>query len=321
VGGQSLCFPIVLVVAFLLPMQCVAQFELRNKEGEFVDVVFAGKVIARYMYAYDPSTPQRLQETYKPYLHIIDPQTNSPITKGAGGLHPHHRGIFVGWSRTIIDGKPLDFWGMRGTHQLHLKWTKLESKDDEAVIGALIVWRDSTNKTVIEEERLMRFIRPPEGAIAVVDLTTTIKPSIGDVRLDGDPEHAGVQFRAANEIVPKETVFIFPRENANPKVDTDYPWVAMSYTVFGKRYTVIHMNHPDNPKGTIYSAYRDYGRFGAFVRRDVKLNESFTLKYRIAVFYGDLQDASVIQKLWDEFAGVGKPSPPPKLTIKKGAPM
>lgn len=298
-----------------------AQFELQDKQGEFVDVLYDGKVIARYMYAYDPSTPERLRETYKPYLHIIDPKVGTPITKGPGGLHPHHRAIFAGWSRTIVEGKPLDFWSMRNTHQLHLKFTKLESKGNEAIVSALIAWRDASNRTVVEEERTMRFLPPPKGAFALVDLTTTIKPTAGDIRLDGDPEHAGVQFRASSDIATKETVYIFPKENADPKVDRDYAWVAMSYTLPSGRYTVVHMNHPSNPKGTIYSAYRDYGRFGAFLRCDVKFHESVTLKYRIVAFYGDMPDASVVQRLWDEFAQVSTPSPIPKLTVRKGAPQ
>ncbi|MCS7253450.1 MAG: DUF6807 family protein [Armatimonadota bacterium] len=312
---------VILGVFTLMHLSNAVQFELRDKQGEFTDVICDGKVIARYMYAYDASTPERLRETYKPYLHIIDPKVGLPITKGPGGMHPHHRAIFVGWSRTIVEGKRFDFWSMRGTHQLHLKFTKLEAKGNEAVISALIAWKDANNRTVIEEERTMRFLPPPNGAIALVDLVTTIKPAVSDVRLDGDPEHAGVQFRAASDIVAKETVFIFPKEDADPKVDRDYQWVAMSYTLPSGRYTVVHMNHPSNPKGTIYSAYRDYGRFGAFPRLDVKFNEFVTLKYRIVVFYGDMPDASLVQKLWDEFARVSTPSPAPKLTVRKGMPQ
>ena len=32
----------------------------------------------------------------------------------------------------------------------------------------------------------------------------------------------------------------------------------------GKKYSVVFLNHPDNPKGAHISAYRDYGRFGIF---------------------------------------------------------
>ena len=40
------------------------------------------------------------------------------------------------------------------------------------------------------------------------------------------------------------------------------------------------MSHPDNPKDTIWSAYRDYGRFGAFVKPELKNGDSLTLRYR-----------------------------------------
>ena len=64
--------------------------------------------------------------------------------------------------------------------------------------------------------------------------------------------------------------------------------MAMSYGVAGKRYSVLHMNHPDNPKGTVYSAYRDYGRFGAFFKRTIEKNQTLTLRYRIWVGRGEM---------------------------------
>ncbi len=44
----------------------------------------------------------------------------------------------------------------------------------------------------------------------------------------------------------------------------------------------------DNPKPTIYSAYRDYGRFGAFFKKKIAADETLTLRYRIRVSQGKL---------------------------------
>ncbi|MDB4724532.1 hypothetical protein OAF71_01935 [bacterium] len=50
------------------------------------------------------------------------------------------------------------------------------------------------------------------------------------------------------------------------------------------------MNHSDNPKGSIYSAYRDYGRFGSFPKVTLKKGESLKLNYRIRVTLGDFPE-------------------------------
>jgi len=101
----------------------------------------------------------------------------------------------------------------------------------------------------------------------------------------------------------KLTLYQFPSDGIHPsrelkrnkrwvplaeRPDKDLPWVAMSYWLRGKRYTVLHINPPSNPKPTVYSAYRNYGRFGAFFKRKIKAGESLKLTYGICVMAGDM---------------------------------
>src|SRR5262245_7250087 len=88
-------FILVLVAGSARAAETVA--ELQDHEGEYLEVLLKGKPVARYMYAYDKSTPKRLDETYKPYLHVFDADGKALITKGVGGEYTHHRGIFAGW--------------------------------------------------------------------------------------------------------------------------------------------------------------------------------------------------------------------------------
>ena len=292
-------------------------FALQDKPGECLDVTLGGKTVARYMYAFDKSSPQRLGETYKPYLHVFDAEGKAPITKGPGGQFTHHRGIFVGWNQLATGGKSYDTWHMPNSKQVHQKFLKQDASADQATVTSLVFWNDNDGKPLVEEERTMVFRRLPSGIVAI-DLTTRLKPARGDTRLDGDPEHAGVQFRPANEVVAAETTYVFPKEGAQPTKDLDYPWVGETYTLAGKRYSVVDLNHPGNPKATKFSAYRDYGRFGAFFIKDVKADETLELKYRFLVFEGEMPAAAAIQKSWDEFAGAASPTPTPKLTITGG---
>jgi hypothetical protein len=292
-------------------------FSLEDQSGEHLDVLYQGKRVARYMYGYDPSTPERLRETYKPYLHIFDAEGKAPITKGSGGRFPHHRGIYIGWNRILFDGKRHDLWHMSNmSRQVHEQFLEKASSLTEASFVSLIAWKGAQGQLLLGERRATRFHEIAEPFIARVDFETVLSAVSGDLRLAGDPNHAGVQYRPADEIADQETVYLFPREEANPLKDMDYPWVGSSHSIDGKRYSVVHMNHPENPKQTLYSAYRDYGRFGAFFEAELKSGETLGLKYRMIVLEGELPGAGEIQKWWDDFAGVSQPSPEPASTVR-----
>ena len=136
----------------------------------------------------------------------------------------------------------------------------------------------------------------------IIDFHTKLAAPRGDLTLGGDPEHAGVQYRPANEVDRKQTIYFFPKEKANSHKDRDYPWLGETYVLDGKKYSVMDINPPGNPKQTRFSAYRDYGRFGAFPVATIKKGQSLTLDYRFVIFDGDMLPAAAIQKLWDEYA-------------------
>jgi hypothetical protein len=292
-------------------------FSFKDTDGKYLDVLLDGKIAARYMYEHDTSTPEQILVTYKPYLHIFNSEGTEPITKGPGGTFPHHRAIFIGWNIVTFAGKKYDLWHMKGTQIIHQKF--LEQKaGEEGTVTALIHWIVEKDKAILEEERTFKFRRAPAGRFTV-DFSSKIKAALGDVDLNGDPEHAGIHYRPAAEVTTKETVYVFPKENADATKDLDFPWVGESYTLKGKRHSVVEMSHPENPKGTRWSAYRDYGRFGEFPKKALKSGETFTFKYRFLLADGEMPATDAIQKSWDEFAGVAQPTPLPKVTIKPAA--
>ena len=284
-------------------------FSFKDTAGEHLDVLLDGKVVARYMYAYDTSDKDRLHVTYKPYLHVFDAEGKAPITKGPGGQYTHHRGIFVGWSKLTCDGKGYDRWHMKGGEQVHQKFSKQEATANGAVFTSVIHWNDNEKSPIVEEARTFTFHSPPSGAYVLVDLTTVIKAPAGDLVLGGDPEHAGIQYRPANEVDRKAATYVFPGENADPRKDLDYPWVGQTYTLNARRYSVVIMNHPDNPKGTKFSAYRDYGRFGAFPVEKIAKGASRTFKYRFLVGEGEMFPVKLIQSTSNAFTGASDPAP------------
>ncbi len=286
-----------------------AAFDIKVTEKDHVDVSNDGKVVARLMMANDLSTPERHHETYKPYLHVFDPSGATRLTKGHGFNFTHHRGIFLGFSKISYGGKSYDRWHMKGGDQVVTKVTPGDSS-----FTASINWQGDTTEPFLTEERRFTFTAPAKPFYLGIDMTSALKTVSGEAEISGDPEHAGAQFRPSELVDTKTTTYIFPGENIDAHKVKDLPWAAEVFTVEGKTFTVVILNHPDNPKDTATSAYRDYGRFGMFPKGKATAEAPFKLHYQWFIAEGDVRDATVFQQAWNAFAG--KNDPVPTLTIK-----
>ena len=294
-------FSLALCLAITIHSEAEGFRLVHHQDGE-LDIQEDGKLVGRYMFAHDRSTPEAQHATYKPYLHIIDPATGTPITKGPGGQFTHHRGIYLGWNRLTTERGRFDFWHMNGCFQVHQDFSSQLVNDQQTQFTSQINWIDKEGITVIHEWRTMSFSRTssPE-TIAIVDVSTNLVPT-EDMKLNGDPEHSGVQYRPANDVKKEATQYLFPKEGQDPRKDLDLPWVGEQYEIESGTYSVIHMNHPQNPKQTKYSAYRNYGRFGAFFTQSLKKEEPFDIHYRIIILKGNIPERSAIEKLYQEWS-------------------
>ncbi|MFA6544287.1 MAG: PmoA family protein [Limisphaerales bacterium] len=301
-------FPLclALVVSLAVPARAADGFAFADTPGKHLDVTAGGRPLVRFMYAYDPATKESLHDTYKPFLHVFAPGGDKLITKGPGGQFTHHRGIFIGWNKIAFNGKSHDRWHMTGGEQVHQKFLRQDAAAGRATFTALIHWNDAEKQAFLVEERTFTVRRVPAGTL--IDFSAKLSAPRGDVKLDGDPEHAGVHFRPANELDPKGTVYSFPTEKPDAHKDTDYPWVGETFMLDGAAYSVVEMNHPGNPAGTRWSAYRDYGRFGAFPVAEIKQGGAFTFNYRFLIANGELPGAEVINPLYSEFTGTSAPA-------------
>ena len=92
--------------------------------GQFSELSFTGRPVLRYMHAaLDESTKDTRSATFKPYHHVYDPSGKMLLTKGPGGLFPHHRGVFYGFNRiSYADGKKADVWHCTDTALRLLRW-------------------------------------------------------------------------------------------------------------------------------------------------------------------------------------------------------
>ncbi len=283
-------------------------FDITVADKDNVAVANGGKVVAKLMMANDLSTPEKHHDTYKPYLHIFSADGSTRLTKGAGFSFTHHRGIFLGFSKIAYNGKSYDRWHMKGGDQVV---TKVESGDN--TFTANIDWQGDTPAPFLTEERRFAFTAPAKPFYLGIEMNSAIKTVSGEADISGDPEHAGAQFRPSELVDTQSTTFIFPGEKIDAHKAKDLPWAAEVFTIEGKTFTVVILNHPNNPKDTATSAYRDYGRFGMFPKGKATAEAPFKLRYQWLIAEGDVRDAAVFQQAWNTFAD--KSEPVPEVTI------
>ena len=295
-----------LVVSALLALVTASAADIKVTPNEAVDVAQDGKVVARFMMAHDVSTPAKRLETYKPFLHVFDASGALRLTKGPGFSFPHHRGIMLGFMKITVAGKTYDRGHMVKGDQVV---TAIHPTTDGFV--AAIDWQgeSATAKPILTEERIFTFTKPAAPFYVGIEMKSTLKPDHGEAKIDGDPEHAGAQFRPSEKIDATKTTYVYPGKDVLIHKVRDLTWVAEVFTVEGKTFTALLLNHPSNPKDTAFSAYRDYGRFGAFPKGVATPETPFKLRYQWLIAEGDVRDAAALQQAYNAFAGVNEPTP------------
>lgn len=290
-----------------------------NAEQGQCDLYHGESPVLRYMYARDTSSPERQLETYKVYHHVFGPGTEQIITKGPGGLYTHHRGLYVGWNKTSAgDGKTYDFWHCsKGAHLKHVRFVNREAGADQATMTAEIHWNDPEGKPVVVEERTVTVTAEAAAggkpSAWQIDWSTKLTSRRGEISLNGDRQHAGFQYRAAQPVAESKSArYIRPEgfpqqaeafqvgDKGNPPAHINLNWFAMTYPLAGQQYTVEYFEAPGQPRPSLYSE-RPYGRFGAFYKASLTEEKPLEMRYRVRVSAGETPTQQAIQHRYDEY--------------------
>jgi hypothetical protein len=263
-----------------------------------------GRPVLRYMHEpIDTSSPERREATYKVFHHVYDPAGEALLTKGPGGRYTHHRGLFFGFNRVSYGDKQADVWHCRDdAYQSHDAALPTEAGPVLGRHRVTVGWHGAGGEVFATEEREMGVYAAPDGHL--IEFASRVVPTLGPVRLDGDPQHAGFHFRAAQEVAAetaKETYYLRPdgkgaagetRNWPDDQRQVNLPWNAMSFVIGGQRYTAAYLDHPKNPKPARYSE-RDYGRFGCYFEYELTAESPLAVNYRVWIQRGEMSGAQV----------------------------
>ena len=278
-----------------------------KEEAGFSDLFYGKRPVLRHMTAYDPASKDSLHQTYKTFHHVYGFHDDGFITKGAGGQYTHHRGLFIGFSRTRVGGKQWDFWHCKGVSVRHEKYDP-QAQVLGSVLGRTLSqtgWYDPEGKVAVRDWRRVTAWRQVD-AQALIDFVITLEAVSGDVSLKGDPQHAGFQYRAVESQTGKgnKTTYVRSTESTGGKNDVweGAEWITGIFRHGENNYAVTHMDHPKNPRPTVYST-RNYGRFGAYFEKDLKKGEKLELRYRIFIVdtkkHSNVSVERYEKKYWD----------------------
>lgn len=228
-------------------------------------------------------------ETIRPYHHLYGLAGERFLTKGPGGLHPHHRGIFLGWAETRAGDVTTNFWALPESgrpRQEHAGYDEQRRTRGRAFARSVATarWLPAEGEAVVEDARDVLTWRLDDGWL--LDLALELRALGDEVVLDGDPAHGGFQLRAAQEVAEGEACeyVLAARAEAGGEDDTwvDCSWVAARFPLGERRYEVMWLVHPENP-GPTWMQTRAYGRFGAFFRATLTPGEPLRARYRVRV--------------------------------------
>ena len=175
--------------------------------------------------------------------------------------------MFYGFTSDFEGGTCNTWYCHEGESELHTKSLGHLAGPVLARHRVVIDWNDRQQKPFCKEEREVTAYAVAGGTL--VEWSSRLSSMHGTVTLDGDPHHAGFQFRADNSVVKqaKKTYFVRVEgkgelgQERNDKSMTNLPWEGMCFLADDTRFTAVYIDNPRNPKPSFYSE-RLYGRLG-----------------------------------------------------------
>ncbi|MFL5339628.1 MAG: DUF6807 family protein [Gemmataceae bacterium] len=281
------------------------RFNWQDAPGDHADLLWGSQPTMRYMYkALDESSKEAREQTFKVYHHLFDRSGETLITKGPGGLYTHHRGLFFGFNKVTYEGKKADVWHCTGdAYQSHEGFGQRAAGELFGRHRVKVAWHGEQKHTFALEERELTCFMPLDDGL-LVEFASVLRPTTDKVRLDGDPQHSGFHVRVSNEVAEQfqakkpQTYFLRPdgkgavgeERNWDPKTKkgpVNLPWDAMCFELGGKRYTLVYLDRPENPKESRGSE-RVYGRVGNYFEYDLTADKPLRLNYRVWLQEGEM---------------------------------
>jgi len=237
---------------------------------------------------------------FKPFISELMTPSGKNILRDAPADHLHHHALMYA---VKVGGH--NFWEEAEPNAG--KQITIQSEHNDKTIEAKINWNVSDTKTLTQETRRIHLVQEGND-VTLLDWQSTLK-AVNDTVLgtEGTGHYHGLGMRFVAEMDKNGRFFNSTGKNEGEIVRGDERltpcrWMAYTAKLEGKPVTVAMLDHPSNPVPMIAFTMGDAGGGFAYMSATVNLykkpvelkaGQTFALKYRIAVWDGEVPPETV----------------------------
>lgn len=238
------------------------------------------------------------------YIHPVYGLEGEIITDDFPSDHYHHRGLYWGWPRVIVNGKRFDIWHMQGIKPRFEEWLYQEAGPVCASFGLHNGWYTADGKVVDERADITVYCADENGQ--AVDVRLELHAVKDTVQIGGQLQdrkgYGGFMYRPSPR--SRQDTFLTSSAGNVPR-DTDldeYPWGDFSAKWAGGDVLsgMAIFSSPLNPKHPPGWIFRYYGYLGvSWPGLDLYTiepgGEPLVLHYRVWIHKGNAEEGKTAQ--------------------------
>ncbi len=299
----------LLLATLLVTVPLLADVKFDRKADQ-IDITIDGTAFTTFYFG---------SNLNKPYLHPLRAADGTimsrrwPIETDVAGEskdHPHHQGVWLG--EKYVNG--VNYWENSklgpGIGKITLDRIVSVKGGKTGVIEAVFNWVDPDGKTVLREDRTMKFYSGT-GQNRMFDFDAKLTAVNGPVNF-GDTKEGTFAIRLNDKLTEKSKGGMMTNAEGASGMKNVWgktsPWVDYSGTIDGKPVGVAILNNPSSFRYPTRWHSRDYGLFAAnpFGEKEMatgkeskegnyilEKGQSIDLKYRVIVHPGAASDAHI----------------------------
>ncbi len=266
--------------------------------------------------------PDGVADIYKrsAFIHPLWSPRGNVLTRIQPPDHYHHYGLWGPWTKTVIDGREVDFWNLgkgRGT----VRFAGLQAIVEGAVFSEFKAMQEhvdfgarGADKTALAELLHVRIWNIDAG-FWLLDYTTRLNCAVDSLLLHAYRYGGGIGFRAVDSW-SNENVRVLTSEGKRRKDadGTKARWCDVSGgNSAGERSGIVFMSHPSNREHPepmrVWPESANEGRGDMFfefcpIRHKswmLRAGRDYALRYRLLIYDGEV-DAQAAERAWRDFA-------------------
>jgi hypothetical protein len=261
-------------------------------EGDQVIVSVEGDLFTAYKFSHDQKYPY--------FWPVNGPVSGESVTTESSEPFPHHHSLFFGCDK-VNRGNYWQEANHRG--QILSQGPEIvEAAGERVVFTDTCLWKRPKRDAVIRDTRRVTVSAPGEG-VRIIDFEITMEP-LKDIEIE-KTNHSLFSARMVPELSVNEGGTLINAEGDTAETGTfakPSPWCDYTGTRDGVTEGLAILQNPGNRWYPSRWFTRDYGFFSPTPmywlendRLELSKGETLSLKYRVIVHSGDVNEAGIAQ--------------------------